>query len=137
MKIVDIRLTGLAGGYGIRGSSVYTKALVSANPASWLDLYGQFLYSQPDTTTLVREQASGNLVLQNQLLFYSGQQYLVSASSKLPHPAGSAGAEIRPFRRLRIVESWLTDRLHTSGSAVQTLTLTASTFSSPSGRRAS
>jgi hypothetical protein len=55
--------------------------------------------------------------LQNQLLFYNSQQYLVTAAAKLPHTTASAGAEIRPFHRVRIVESWLTDRLHNSGSA--------------------
>ena len=57
------------------------------------------------------------------MLFYTSQQYLVSAAAKLPHTTGSFGAEIRPFRRVRITESWLTDRLHNAGSAASTQTL--------------
>src|SRR6202030_3687077 len=48
---------------------------------------------------------------------YSSQQYMLSAAAKLRHTTGSLGAEIRPLRRIRIVESWLTDRLDGAGSA--------------------
>ena len=48
----------------------------------------------------------------------------MSAEANLPHTSGSFGVEVRPFRRLRIVESWLTDRLHnaSSSSASQIIT---------------
>jgi len=110
-------LTSLLGSYGIRGTSVYSKGLFTASAGSWLDLYGQFLYSQPDSDVNYQQAAAGNLYLQNQILFYSSQQYLLSAAAKLPHTTASFGAEIRPLHRLRIVETWLTDRLHSAGSA--------------------
>ena len=118
-------LTSLLGAYGIRGTSVYSKALLTASTASWLDLYGQFLYSQPESTVRYQQQAAGNLLLLNQLLFYNSQQYLVAAAAKLPHTSGSFGAEIRPFSRVRIVQSWLTDRLHNGGSASSAQVLVA------------
>jgi hypothetical protein len=110
-------LTGLLASYGIQGSSIYSKGLFTANPTSWLDLYGQFLYSQPKTSVNYQQSDTGNLVLESQVLFYTSQQYLVSAAALSPHTTGSFGAEIRPLRRVRIIESWLTDRLHDSGSA--------------------
>ena len=119
-------LTNLLAAYGVRGTSIYSKGLFTAEAASWLDLYGQFLYSQPDTNVNYQQTAAGNLLLQSQLLFYTSQQYLVSAAAKLPHTSGSLGAEIRPMRRMRIVQSWLTDRLHDAGSAASTQTLTGS-----------
>jgi len=122
-------LTNLLAAYGVRGTSIYSKALFTAEATSWLDLYGQFLYSQPDTNVYYRQTDAGNLLLQSQLLFYSSQQYLVSAAAKLPHTSGSLGAEIRPLRRVRIVQSWLTDRLHNTGSAASTQTLTSSGIS--------
>jgi hypothetical protein len=112
-----IDLTNLLAAYGIRGSSIYTKGLFTANATSWMDLYGQFLYSEPRTTVNYQQSDTGNLVVQNQLLFYTGQQYLVSSTAQLPHTSGTFGAEIRPLRRVRILQSWLTDRLHDSGSA--------------------
>ncbi|HEV8416862.1 MAG TPA: hypothetical protein VGQ49_24920 [Bryobacteraceae bacterium] len=118
-------LTNLLASYGVRGTSIYSKALFTASATSWLDLYGQFLYSQPDTNVNYQQTAAGNLLLQSQLLFYTSQQYLVSAAAKLPHTSGSLGAEIRPLRRVRIVQSWLTDRLHNAGSATSTQTLAA------------
>lgn len=117
-----IDLTHLLAAYGVRGTSIYSKGLFTANATSWLDLYGQFLYSVPNTNVNYQQADTGNLLLQSQVLFYTSQQYLVTAASKLPHTSGAFGAEIRPLRRVRIMESWLTDRLHNSGSAASTQT---------------
>ena len=116
-------LTNLLAAYGIGGSSTYTKALLTANPTTWLDIYGQFLFSQPDSHVNYQQTDAGNLYLESQVLFYSSEQNLIAASSQQPHTSGSFGAEIRPFKRVRIVESWLTDRLHDAGSSASTDTL--------------
>jgi hypothetical protein len=117
-------LSSLLAAYGIRGDSTYSKGLFTANAKPWLDLYGQFLFSQPDSTVDYQQANTGNFILASQLLFYNSQQYLVSAAAKLPHTSASFGAEIRPMRRVRIVEAWLTDRLHTGSSAASSQTLT-------------
>lgn len=124
-----LSLSNLLEAYGIRGNSVYTKALFTANATGWLDLYGQFLYSQPESNVNYQQYDTGNFVQINQLLFYNSQQYLVSAAAKLPHTSASFGAEVRPFRRVRIIESWLTDRLHNSGSATSSQVLGATGLS--------
>jgi hypothetical protein len=116
-------LTSLLATYGIGGSSTYTKALLTANPTTWADIYGQFLFSQPDSHVNYQQTDAGNLYLQNQVLFYSSEQNLIAATSEQPHTSGSFGAEIRPLKRMRIVESWLTDRLHDAGSSAGTQTL--------------
>jgi hypothetical protein len=41
----------------------------------------------------------------------------------LPHTSGSFGAEIRPLQRVRILESWMTDRMHSAGSAASSQVL--------------
>jgi hypothetical protein len=115
-----VDLTNLLANYGINGSSYYTKALFTANVAPWIDFYGQFMYSEPSSSVQYNQAAAGNLVLQSQILFYTSQEFLLSAAAQLPHTTASAGAEMRPFRRVRIVESWLTDRLHNAGSATST-----------------
>jgi hypothetical protein len=116
-------LSNLLASYGIRGNSTYSKALLTANATPWLDLYGQFLFSQPDSTVHYQQADTGNFILSSQLLFYNSQQYLLSAAAKLPHTSASFGAEIRPMPRVRILESWLTDRLHDSSSAAATQAL--------------
>jgi hypothetical protein len=121
-------LSNLLASYGIRGNSTYSKGLLTANATPWLDLYGQFLFSQPDSTVHYQQAETGNFILPSQLLFYNSQQYLVSAAAKLPHTSASFGAEIRPMRRVRIIESWLTDRLHDSSSATQTSALLSSSL---------
>ena len=110
-------LASLAAAYGITGSSTYTKALFTANPLSWMDLYGQFLYSEPSSNVHYQETAAGNFYLPSEIVFYQSEQYLVSAAAKLPHTTGSVGTEIRPLKCLRVTESWLTDRMHDSGSS--------------------
>src|SRR6202022_2364009 len=78
-------LSSLLASYGIGGHSTYSKALFTANAMPWLDLYGQFLFSQPDSKVDYRQSDTGNFLLQSQLLFYNSQQYLVSSAAKLPH----------------------------------------------------
>jgi hypothetical protein len=105
-------LTSLKQAYGVRGTSVYSKALVTAHPFSWIDLYGQFLYSDPKTTVNFSEAAAGNFLLISQLLFYSSQQTIGTGAANQPHTTGTAGFELRPLKRMRIFESWMTDRYH-------------------------
>ena len=113
----SVTLANLMAAYGITGSSMFSRGLFTASPASWIDLYGQFLYSEPQTTVHYTQTDAGNLYLQSQILFYTGQQYLLNSAAKLPHTTANAGIEIRPLKRVRITESWLTDRMHDNGSA--------------------
>jgi hypothetical protein len=114
-----LALNNLLAAYGIRSNSIYSKGLFTANPTSWLDLYGQFLFSQPATDVDYQQYDTGNFFLRSQALFYTTERYLVTAAAKLPRTSGSFGMEVRPLRRIRIVESWFTDRLHNAGSATQ------------------
>jgi len=109
-------LTNLAQAYGIRGSGIYTKGLFTANPFSWVDISGQFLYSQPETSVNYTQINAGSFVLQQSILFYTGEQALGFASGKQPHTTGSLGFELRPLKRVRVIESWMTDRMHTSAA---------------------
>jgi hypothetical protein len=83
-------LTSLAATYGITGSSTYTKALFSSNAFSWMDVYGQFLFSQPSSSVNYQENATGNFYLPTEIVFYQSEQYLVSAVAKS-----------NPFKHLR------------------------------------
>lgn len=126
----NIDLQSLAAAYGITGSSVYSKGLITVSAAPWLDFYGQYLFSEPQTKVNYVQDATGNLVVENQLLFYTSQGYLVSSAARLPHNSGSFGLEARPVKRVRIVENWLTDRLHEAGSAGSTDNLSSAGMSS-------
>jgi hypothetical protein len=111
-----LQLNGLSEAYGIRGDSVYSQATATASPTAWLDLYGQFVFSEPRTTVNYSDAATGNFALLSSLLFYSGQQNLGTGSANQPHTTGSAGFEARPLGRVRIIESWMTDRYHDAAS---------------------
>lgn len=124
-------LTSLAEAWGVRGNSIYSKVLLTANATSWLDFYGQFLYSRPDSNVNFQEYDTGNQVLLSEALFYTAGQSLISAMSKMPHTSASLGAEFRPLRRLRILPSLLTDRMHTNGADTQLQTLTTLPATAP------
>lgn len=113
-------LTSLAQAYGIRGDSVYSKGLFTASPFSWVDVSGQFLYSRPETNVNYTQFDTGSLVLQRAILFYTGEQALGFALGKQPHTTGSLGFELRPWKRVRVLESWMTDRMHTSAAGLVT-----------------
>ena len=110
-------LNSLLEAYGIRAHSVYTKALLTASPFHWVNIYGQFLFSEPKTDVSYQQAATGNLLLINSVLFYSGQLDDLSGAANKPHISGNLGAEIRPLRHVRILESWSTDRFHDSAYA--------------------
>jgi hypothetical protein len=124
-----IRLNSLAAQYGVTSESKYSKLLFTANPTSWADVYGQFLYSQPETDVHYTDTAAGSFVVLSSLLFYTGQQDLATGVAKAPHTSANFSLELRPVRRLRVVQGITTDRMHNStfGLLAETLLLTGNT----------
>jgi hypothetical protein len=110
-------LTRLAQAYGVRGSGTYTKALFTASPYRWIDLNGQFLFSQASNTVNYTQYDTGNFAELSSVLFLTSEQYLIASSAKLPHTSAGFGADVRPFKRFRVLESWMTDRLHNAGNS--------------------
>jgi hypothetical protein len=123
----QLYLNSLLQAYGIRGNAPYTRAYVTANPFSWLDVYGQFWYSQGHTDVNYIQNNAGQFVQLNTLLFYNSELDIVNGVAKQPHTSGSFGFEARPLKRVRFLGNWTTDRLHTSSSNMLDQTLTAST----------
>jgi hypothetical protein len=108
-------LNSLTQTYGIRGSNTYSKVLATASPFSWLDLNGQFLYSAPQTDARYFDTTTGNFALLSALLLYSGQYDIGTSSASAKHTLGNAGAEIRPFKRLKIIDSFSSNRYNETG----------------------
>ena len=113
----QLMLTNLTQTYGIRGDSIYSKVLLTADPFSWINVFGQFLYSRPDTTVNYSQFNTGQFVNLATLLLYTGEFDLVNAAAKQPHTSGTFGFELRPVKRLRVIESLMTDRLHDASFA--------------------
>jgi hypothetical protein len=112
----QLSLAGLDQAYGIRGDGIYSKMLVTASPANWVNLFGQFLYSKMNTDVRYSDKAIGQFVLLSELQFFTGQRDSFAALAKQPHTSGNGGIELKPFRRLRIVENLTTDRFHNASS---------------------
>jgi hypothetical protein len=114
----QIGLNSLSQNYGIRGHSIYSKVMATANPVAWLDLYGQFLFSEPKTDVNFSQIANGNLLLLSSVLFYNGQLTLGTGAANQPHTTANVGFEFRRIPRLRLIESFMTDRYHDAASPV-------------------
>lgn len=103
--------------YGIRGSGYYSKILTTANPFPWLDLYGQFLYSNPSIDSNYTRDATGRLYVGGPSLAYlPNNQDQLFGNATQPHSSGMVSGEAR-FWKVRVRQSWETDRFHTSGWA--------------------
>ncbi|MDZ4801638.1 MAG: hypothetical protein SGI92_26070 [Bryobacteraceae bacterium] len=108
--------------YGIRGEATYWRGTLTANPFSWLDFFGNYLYTTPKIDTNYFEAATGVFAENAVLPIFTRQQQLWTAISKQPHNRAHFGFEVRPFSRLRIIQSLYTDRLHTASGGQGTLT---------------
>lgn len=104
--------------YAVSGQGIYTKATLNANPVSWADLFGEFLYSQPKNDITYNQTNQGNFVDLATATFFNSQQQALSGEVKQPHVSANVGGEVRPLRRLRIIESWMTDRYHDASNAL-------------------
>jgi len=112
----QLALSGLDELYRVRGDSVYTKASFGANPVTWASVSGQFVYAQPRVDVNYTENSSGNFYYPALIAFYTTGQDVISGSATMPHPSGNLNVELRPFKRIRIEEFWMTDRLHNASS---------------------
>jgi hypothetical protein len=113
--------------YNATGSSFFTQASMVWSPFSGLNFTGQFSFSQPSLNLVYGESAAGNLLLESQLLAYSGESATATGQVLKPHPSGTIGMDWRLFRKLRILQSFYTDRFHVSSDAVFVQTLTGVT----------
>ena len=104
--------------YRVRGDSIYTKALLAANPYSWMSVTGEFIYAKPSTDINYTEASTGTFYLQRILQFYNSGQDILMGDADMPHLTGSLTVELRPLRRLRVVEYWMTDRFHNASDAL-------------------
>jgi hypothetical protein len=100
----------------VRGDSTYTRASFGANPVSWASISGQFVYAKPQVDVNYSESSTGNFYYAALAQFYSTGQDVITGRAQMPHPSGNVNLELRPWKRVRILEFWLTDRLHNAAS---------------------
>jgi hypothetical protein len=107
----------------IRGESVLAQGMVNWTPFPFLDLHGQFVYTRPETDAEFNQSVAGQFYRQSALRFYSTGRDAFSGDASLPHTSGQAGFEVRPISRLRILNTWMTDRFHntTAGLLISTI----------------
>lgn len=104
----------------VRGSSRFARGALTAQPVPWADVSAQYQFSQPESKTHYRQNNTGAFLDLFTLALYTSELAAIDSQAKLPHNAASLMAEIRPVGRVRLIESWMTDRLHNSGWALLT-----------------
>src|SRR5271166_74172 len=109
--------------YRIRGDSTYSKISFGATPVSWATVSGQFVYAKPHVDVNYFEQSTGNFYYTELAQFYNTGQDVVTGSANMPHPSGNLNVDVRPWKRVRIVDFWNTDRMHDASSDLLTETL--------------
>ena len=112
-----LRLNDLSEQYRVRGDSVYSRGSVAINPAGWVSLVAGFTYTNPNVDVTYENQSLGTFVIPQTLLDASAGMDRFRGTARMPRPSGSLRGEIRPWRRVRIVEAWSTDRFHNSATS--------------------
>ena len=115
----QLALTDLLQSYQVDGRNIFTKGLLTAAPADWVNFYGSFIHSRPTTDVNYTDRGSG-LFLLGAGRFFNTFQSLLGAEAKMPRNSASAAAEIRAGRWVRILQSFWTDRFHNASSALLT-----------------
>lgn len=109
--------------YAVTGENIYSSGEVTFSPSNWVDLTGQFFYSQPRSDVRFTDNAQGTLIWLETLRFVNGQQSLVTGYANQPRTSGAFHVELRPWNRVRILESWQTVRTHNDGAVLALTTL--------------
>ena len=110
-------LASLSEKWSVEGRNYYSKGVLTAAPASWAHLYLHFIHSRPTQQVQYTDSGRGLFYLAG-TRFFNGIETLLSSEAKMPRSSASAGVELRPLSRLRVVESWSTERLHNASSAL-------------------
>ena len=116
-------LTGVSELYRVRGDSIYTKASFGANPFSWATIAGQFVYARPRVDVNYNANSTGNFYYAALAQFYNTGRDVLTGSANMPHPSGSLNVELRPWKKVRIIDFWMTDHQHNASSDLLAQTL--------------
>lgn len=114
----QLPLSQLSELYRVRGDSIYTKALVAANPYPWMSITGDFVYARPRTDIQYTQASTGTFFLNSILQFYNASQDLLIGDANLPHTSVSFTMEVRPAPRWRFVQHLMVDHFHNASSAL-------------------
>ncbi len=101
----------------VRGDAPFARGVLTANPVSWMTITGGFLFSQPESDIKFVRAITGSVVADTTLA--NAELLLTNSRAIQPHPSGRISLEVRPHSRFRVIESFSTDRLHVSGSALE------------------
>lgn len=116
----ELTLDQLRQRYAADGRGLFSRIVLQGRPVDSVSVSGQFLYSQPKIDVSTQLDAEGAFVLQRLLAPYSGAFEQNLADANRPHSAGSWSTEWRPTAKLRISQSWYTDRYHVSAGSTLT-----------------
>ena len=113
----NVVLEQLDENYHSRGTTPVSRVQLTATPWDKLTVAGRFVYSQPDLDFDYDRRTAGNFVSQDVLRVFTGELANASSEASRPHILGNLSVEFRPIERVRILESFVTDRFHIASSS--------------------
>ena len=112
-----IVLNQLDENYHSRGTTPVSRVQLTTTPWERLTIAGRFVYSKPDLDFDYDRRDTGNFLSTEVLRVFTGELATGSAEANRPHILGNLSVEFRPFERVRILESLITDRFHIASSS--------------------
>jgi len=102
--------------YRARGDGLFQRGAVQGEPTKWLGVTGQFLHSRPSLDVTHQLDAEGQFASFALFSPFTSRTESSLADASRPRTNASWTTEIRPASRLRIQQSWFTDRYHVSSA---------------------
>lgn len=121
----DLLLDELLQRYRADGRGQFSRAVLQGRPWERLSFTGQFLFSQPKLDVSHDLAASGSFLTFGSLSPFGSLVEQSLADANRPHRSASWNTEFRPHPRLRVVQSWFTDRYDVSSGSTLTQVLNA------------
>jgi len=122
----SVELERLDQRYDVDGGGSFSRAAFQARPSDKASFAGQFAYSRPHIDVRQSLSAAGLFVSPLLTQFSNFTENALGDATK-PHSAASWTTVLRLTKKLRIVQSWFTDRFEISSAASVTETLDSAT----------
>lgn len=113
----DPMLESLSQRYRADGGGAFWRSVLQATPAPRVSLSGQFLWSRPNVDVTQQLNADGDFFSPLLLTAYSGVVEQSLGDAYRPRKSGSGSVELRLHPRLRVIESFYTDRMRVAGAS--------------------
>ncbi|MBX9601189.1 MAG: hypothetical protein K2X35_09295 [Bryobacteraceae bacterium] len=110
----NLRLFSVQQRYNVEGDGPFLRALLQYRPSNWLSVNGQFTWVQPSIRATSQSDAAGSFFSRELGLPFNTFIENTTGRALRPFPSGLISAEFSPVRRVRVIQTFSTDRFNIS-----------------------